>query len=149
MSEPRSPFDEPEVSEQSVERKRQLPARKWSFVALAVVLFVLVWVRELTGMSPALTISVGVLVLVGWSIVHISVYTDWRQMERLGGRSGVEIPEQKPRANGRSIRTVGLLGLIAGIWLQTIVPMSPVGLTLVVGLVVAFVYGSAFVASRL
>lgn len=130
-----------------------MPQRKWSFVALGVVLFVLVWIRELVQMPPSVTISVALLLLIGWAIFPTFVYTDWparlatmRESRRYADDEQAELPR---RWNGRGIRVTGLLGLVAGVWLQDTVPLSPGSLTLVILLVTGFVYGSAQIASRL
>lgn len=152
MPEPESPFREPEESAASRDAavgKRRLPARKWSFVALGVMLFVLVWVRELTGLSPGFTIGIATLTLLLWGAVHLTLYTTWTRQSHADGR-----PARAPRkADGRSfhgghLQAAMLAGLVGGIWLQGNLPLTPLASTLFVAAVVALVYGTAVVASR-
>ncbi len=149
MPDPQSPFDETvEASAPEEQAGFELPLRKWSFVALGVVLFALVWIREFTRMPPELTITAAVVVIVCWGIAHIAIYTP--VPPRISERSGDELAESKPnRGSGRAVRVVGAIGLLTGIWLQAMMPMSPLELTIVVLFVLAFIYGSAQLASRL
>jgi drug/metabolite transporter (DMT)-like permease len=154
MAQPQSPFDESDEPLSPPQAESQLPPRKWSFVVLGVVLFVLVWVREFTQMPPSLTISLAVLVLILWAILHIFLYTTWPQQlveqNRAAGRSGAELLESsRPRSRGGAVQAAALAGILGGIWLQGTMPVSPVGMSIIVLVVAAFVYGSGFLASRL
>jgi hypothetical protein len=84
-------------------------------------------------MPPAASISIALLVLVGWTMVHVMVYTDLHKWIRAAGRSVV----------------VAVVGLIGGIWLHAMVPTSPLGLSLVVLMIAGFIYGTAALAARL
>lgn len=103
MAEPQSPFDEPDEAElhpgDAPQVGRKPLERKWSFIWLGIVLFVLVWVREFTGLSPYGTIATAILILVAWAVVHASLFTTLPQ-------ASLRFPEHT-----RSRRTTGLAEL--------------------------------------
>lgn len=150
MPEPQSPFDEPMVSVDSPGSKFSLPARKWSFIALGVMLFVLVWVREFTNLSPELTIASATLTVLLWGVIHITLYTTWtRQSDAYGRPAGARRQVDGRKFHGGHLQVAMLAGLVGGIWLQGNLPLTPLASTLFVAVIVVFVYGTAWFASRL
>ena len=92
MSQPQSPFDDSNHSDESAQESAQRewpPPRKWSFVVLGVVLFILVWVRELTQMDPVVTIRLSMFTLLVWVLLHWVTYKPdpVRSRERLRDRN--------------------------------------------------------------
>lgn len=152
MSSPSNPFDE---QPGSIERVREAPSqewpppRKWSFISLGLVLFVLVWVREIIQMSPGSTIIAAVVVLFIWLVVHVSIFTPIpRELAetfapRARSENRGQIAQQTSTFRSSSARRArGYLVVVAvvlGIWMQALVAVSPWVLTLIVVVVAILV----------
>lgn len=145
MPTPQSPFDEPDpeglAEETSPATRPGLPPRKYSFMVLGMVLFVLVWVREWTRMPGPVALLLTVAILAGWAIVHGILYGTFARLRdgivsRLPSRSaGTRRP-----AHPATVRLAALGGLILGIWLPYYFRGGPVGLTVLVVVLLLFVY---------
>lgn len=100
------------------------PWWKWNLVTLAVVLFVLMWVRELTGMGPGFSISVVLGVCLLW----------WIAPAALAGELPPPLPStvQRPRRRVDPAMPRPRHGRLCRVWA-------------VVMLVVALVWGGASV----
>lgn len=161
MAEPQSPFDEPDDEQEpsDVSADDELPPRKYSFMILGVMLFVLVWVRELSGMRPewVMVSSAGVFIL--WIFIHVTWFmklpegppgplarsgAELEDTPGMGSASyvstvdpsriaAVHAEQQRVRARlaGRG-RNMLCLGVLIGIWTAYMVPLGLIGLTVVV-----------------
>ena len=151
MSEPQSPFDEPDdVAEQTdvvLEPLRKLPERKWSFIGLGIVLFVLVWVREFTGMPFEVVFATAVGVLLLWQFIHLRWFvelpTDPLQTRSEGHVSAAVANARTASAStrrrvlARRRLNVACLGVLIGSWVAYSVAASFVGLESLMGFSVA------------
>ncbi|MCO6046840.1 hypothetical protein NG895_23320 [Aeoliella sp. ICT_H6.2] len=176
MAEPQSPFDEPDdvAVELSTsgdnESSDELPPRKYSFMILGVMLFVLVWVREFTGMAPQVVMGCAVGVFLVWIYIHLHWFvllpnqpsvarngTELEDIPGLGSASYVSTVDPNSIASEQSEQhrmlarvarrgqAMLFLGMLVGIWSAYFVPLGLVGLTvLVVGLfLISVVIGRA------
>lgn len=150
MSEPQSPFDESDdepLDEVALQPVRKPLERKWSFVGLGIALFILVWIREFTRMSPTASIAAALSILLAWIVVHLLVFTRVSQVllefiedggytqgaaEHGTARSAAEYDRTARRWRGLAIRLAAILGLVIGIWIPFLVPLSAIVLTVLV-----------------
>lgn len=118
-------------------------------MALGVLLFVLVWVREWTRMPGQIALALTVAIVAVWATAHVVLYGTFAKLaDVLRPRSASVVAGSPPGARPSAIRLAALAGLILGIWLPYLFPLGPIGLMGFVVLITLFVYLLDFLLVR-